>query len=274
MKRLLLLLVASLGLLATVVASAGAAAPAGVMSYALNPTIATETVPGIPTVCGGNNVSISQTYRPTDFGVSGPYRLASIAGAWQGGTSSFVHADDAAGRIVGSFGSSSRVSEDVTRPFEIVRDEELPFMLAPSGSTLTVEIMMLSNPWWGWPEPLVGVNLDGAVPGSPQPMVTDCRGTRPLSAMTPGTLPWTVKIVPLSREDLASQTRLQLTASGFGLVNAGQVNALAQQAANGDLDAYLLSMHAIFRRTGWNLVDYLAQYARLLQGTTTVGYPA
>jgi hypothetical protein len=63
--------------------------------------------------------------------------------------------------------------------------------------------------------------------------------------VTTGTLPLTVKVIPLSREDLSSQTRLQLTASAPFTFTAGEINALAQQALNGDLDACVYTMMAM-----------------------------
>jgi hypothetical protein len=143
--------------------------------------------------------------------------------------------------------------------------------IAPAGTDLVMRVRQYNfGGYYGDLPPALGVNTSGTLPGAPLPTYTDCLGaTRALDDVT---LPWTVTIVPLSRYDLSSQTRLQLR--NDPQLTAGQVNALARQALNGNLTDYLNAMAGMSTINSSSLEDYLMQYARLLLGTTNVGYPA
>ena len=116
-------------------------------------------------------------------------------------------------------------------------------------------------------------SISGNAVSAPQPTYSCGGPSTPLSIVTNAALPWSVTLVPLSRADLASETLRQLTTDTFPHWSPGELNALSQQALNGGLNDYINSITAKQKMAGTSLADYLTQYARLLLGTTNLGYP-
>ncbi len=265
-------IVAAAVALAVAAASAsGAAAATGVLSYATDATTVTSTIPATLPVCAPYppyTFAVSQTYRPSAFGVSGPYRVDAISLSWLG-PMDWQTTALAGSTPVASGGGGTVFGTDAAVTPVLTHDGAFPF-IAPAATDLVLRLRLYNlGGWYGDLPPALGINTSGTLLGAPLPTYTDCNGaTRTLNDVT---LPWTVTIVPLSREDLASQTSLQLTEDPH--MTAGQINALAQQALNGGLNDYLNTLTATTKINSGSLEDYLEQYARLLLGTSQVGYP-
>jgi hypothetical protein len=210
----------------------------------------------------------SQVYRPGDFSVNGPYRVDSLSLPWSGAMQFTLTA--VAGTTPVALGAGgSVIGTDATVVNPVFRHADGYPFVAPAGTTLTLTVQFAPSSSGYFPTPGLGVNSSGTTPGVPVPSYSDCVGR--VDALAGLTLPWTVTVVPLSQADLADQTQLHL--SQDHRFSAGEVNALAQQALNGNLNDYLNSITAKTKNNSSSDAQYLQRYAWLLLGTTDVGYP-
>jgi hypothetical protein len=272
-KAVALVAVCGAALLAAAVASA-----ANVMSYATDPATVTGTFPATELACGpfsSDGATVGQSYRPQDFGVSGPYRVSGISIGWSGAAHWTLTARNASGSVV--MGPVSSTSVSATTPAATIApffaDADAYTLIAPAGTSLDLSVELLNNSYYYTPPSLFGVNFGGNAAGAPQPTYSCGGPSTPLSTVTNAALPWSVALVPLSRADLASETLRQLATGTFPHWSPGEINALSQQALNGGLNDYINSITAKQKMAGTSLADYLTQYARLLLGTTNLGYP-
>jgi len=141
--------------------------------------------------------------------------------------------------------------------------------LVPAGASLQVRTLLNNAPGF-FPPPVFGLNF--APDDGTTSWYSDCQTPlEPLAAVTGGKLPLSLTVEPLSRSDLSSEVQtLVPTLNG---ISAGEVNSLAQQARNGNLNDFLNHMKARNKMNGSSIYDYLARYAELLLGTSDIGYP-
>lgn len=267
------LIVAVAATLATsaLVVPASLAARVG-MTYANDATTVTSTIPSTVPTCAPYttyNFVVTQTYRPSEFGITGPYRVDSLSLPWSGAMQfTFTALTGATPVAVANSGNMISTDATVVRPV-FGHSDAFPFV-APAGTTLTLNAKLAASNGGYFPTPALGVNTSGGTAGAPTPTYAPCSDTP--SPLTEVTLPWTVTVVALSQADLSDQTRLHLSTDQR--FSAGEVNALAQQALNGDLNDYLNSIIAKTKNNSSGDAQYLEQYASLLLGTTSTGYPA
>lgn len=269
MSRIVATAAAVFALFAITVGSAAASVIS--MTHATDPSTVATAFAGNPNCTGFGSSSILQTFEPADFGLSGPFRLTDIRLPWSGDLFVFLRATDAPfpdGNPVMTVNSGSYTSTDYSTVQGIYGGID-GTALVPAGSHLVVQTL-LYNPG-SFPLPVWGLNFAPS-DGTASSWYSDCQTPlRPLSEVTSGTLPLTVTAVPLSRDDLSAEVQ-QLVPTLNG-ISPGEVNSLSQQALNGSLNDFLNHIDARNKMNGSSIYDYLIDYAKLLLGTTNVGYP-
>jgi len=73
------------------------------MSYASDPATVAGTFPAAELACGPfsfDGATVGQTYRPQDFGFSGPHRVSGISIGWSGAANWTLTGRDALGSVV------------------------------------------------------------------------------------------------------------------------------------------------------------------------------
>jgi hypothetical protein len=239
------------------------------MTHANDPNTVGTTLAGNPGCTGFASGSITQTFEPAQFGVSGPFRVTDLRLAWSGGLFAKVLASDSSGSPVMTLGLGAEYGYDYSSVQGMYGGIN-GSAIAPAGSHLTVKVL-LDNSQPFFPPPVWGLNMGGD--DGTTSWYADCQTTAPvpLSTVTPGTLPLSLNVVPLSREDLSEQTQeLVPTLNG---ISPGEVNSLAQQALNGSLNDFINHLDARNKMQGSSIYDYLIGYAQLLLGSSSIGYP-
>jgi len=120
-----------------------------------------------------------------------------------------------------------------------------------------------------WVDSRTPFGVIGANPGSTSApsWTSDCVSSTP-QPLSPGlVLPWTLTIVPLSRQDLADQVTINLSPDDYYWVNNGVLTSLQQQTLNGGLNDVINHLTELNGKHGSNVLEYLITYAQLLQQT-------
>jgi hypothetical protein len=240
------------------------------LTHATDPFTVTASLVGNPNCSGFGSSSILQTFEPADFGVSGPFRITGLYLPWSGGLFAALIATDSpypGGNPVMTVSLGSYTSTDYSTVQGVFGG--IGATIVPAGSHLTVRVVLDNAPGF-FPPPIWGLNL------APSDGITswysDCQTPlRPLSDVTNATLPLTLTVIPLSRDDLSGQAQ-QLVTTLNG-ISPGEVTSLSQQALNGSLNDFINHLDALNKMQGSSIYDYLINYAQLLLGASNIGYP-
>jgi hypothetical protein len=264
LSRIIAAAAAVLSVFAFSVESAGADVT---LTHAADPSAVATGFAGNPFCYGFQSSSILQTFDPAAFGLVGPLRLTDLRLPWSGGLFAVVTATNPGGDYVTTSTLGSYSSTDYSAVQGVYGG--LGTLLVPGGSQLQVRTLLNNAPGF-FPPPVFGLNY------APSDGVTswysDCQTPlEPLSNITSGTLPLSLTAVPLSRADLSNE--VQALVPTLNQITPGDVNSLAQQALNGNLNDFLNHIEAKNKSNGSSIYDYLSRYAELLLGTSTVGYP-